>query len=236
VNQQFWLGFEASPAIWRGHVFLADNGGHLICLNINTFEIVRMVDNLDDTNCTPVLAIEDGHPYIYISMAFSGFGWRAPADSMAPVPIRKIDAMTGEIVWETEHRSGTVRGVSGGVLATIAVGQHQLGDLIFASIARSPQRHTGLLVAINRFTGETVWELQTGSHGWGSPVIVYDVFGRGYIIHTELVGNMFLIDGLTGVVMDRMNLNGHIEATPAVFESTVVIGTRGQAIWGIRLT
>jgi outer membrane protein assembly factor BamB len=234
VNRRFWLGFESSPAAWRGHVFLADNGGHLVCLNLNTLEIVWMVDNIDNSDSTPVIAIEDGHPYIYISMSFNGNGIQVPEGSSTLVPIRKIDAVTGRIVWETEHRC-YVNNIAGGVQATIALGQHQLRDLIFVSIARSPTSSSGLLVALDKSTGETVWEYRTGSHGWSSPVAVYDEDGRGYIIHTELVRTMHLLEGLTGNVLDRIDLGGHVEASPAVFESTIVIGTRWQDILGIRL-
>ena len=235
VDRRFWLGFEASPAIWRGHIFLADNGGHLICLDLNTLEIVWILDNIDNSDSTPVIAIEDGHPFIYISMSFNGNGIRVPAGTSTHVPIRKIDAVTGAIVWETDHRC-YVANISGGVQSTIALGRYDLEGLIFVSIARTPSPETGLLVALDRQTGETVWEFRTGSHGWGSPVAVYNEDGRGFIIHTELVRNMFLLDGLTGQVLDRMDLGGHIEASPAVFESMIVIGTRWQDILGIRLS
>ena len=236
VNRRFWLGFEASPATWRGHIFLADNGGHLICLDLNTLEIVWILDNIDNSDSTPVIAIEDGHPYIYISMSFNGNGISTPVGSMTHVPIRKIDAMTGRIVWETDHQC-FVDSISGGVQSTIALGQHQLRDLIFVSIARTPNHSSGMLVALDRQTGETVWELQTASFGWGSPVAVYNEDGEGFILHTTLTGReLLLIEGLTGRIRDRFDVGGHVEATPAVFESVVVIGTRWQDIWGIRIS
>ena len=49
------------------------------------------------------------------------------------------------------------------------------------------------------------------------------------------MGNLYLIDGTTGEILDRMALGSNIEATPAVFENTIVVGTRGQKIFGIRL-
>jgi len=233
---RFWLGFESSPAVWRGHIFLADNGGHLICLDLNTLKVVWVVDNIDNTDTTPVISVEDGHPYIYISMSFNGNGVQVPTGTSTRVPIRKIDALTGRIVWETDHFC-FVESIAGGVQATIASGQHELRDLIFVSIARTPSFGSGLLVALDKSTGDTVWEFQTSSYGWGSPVAVYNEEGQGYILHTTLTDKkLFLIEGLTGKVLDRFDLGGHVEASPAVFESTVVIGTRWQDIWGIRLT
>ena len=231
----FWLGFESSAVIWRGHLIVADNGGHLICLDLNTLEPVWVQDVLDDTNSSPVLELEDGHPYIYISTSFHG-GWRAPTGSTAVIPVWKIDAMNGEIVWHNDFQCYTVAGISGGVQGTIAPGQYDLEHLIFVPVARTPTRNAGILAAIDKRTGETIWEFQTRSYSWSSPVCVYTSEGKGYILYTTSGGLLYLIDGLTGVELDSIQLGGTIEASPAVFENTVVIGTRGQQYFGVQLT
>ena len=231
---KYWLGYEDSAVIWRGHLIIADNGGHLICLNLNTFELVWVTDILDDTNCSPVLELEDGHPYIYISTSFHG-GWRASAGSSAVVPVWKIDAVTGETVWHTDFECYTRTSVSGGVQGTAAVGQNDLSDLVFFSVAMTPSINSGTLAALDKQTGEVVWKFESKSYGWSSPVCVYDRSGYGYIIHCTADGSMYLIDGLSGEVRDSMQLGGLIEASPAVYESTVVIGTRVMLIWGVRL-
>jgi outer membrane protein assembly factor BamB len=231
----YWLGIESSPVIWRGHLILADNGGHLICLDLNTLEPVWVQDVLDDTNNSPVLELENGHPYIYISTGFHG-GWRAPANASAPVPIWKIDAVTGEIVWKTEYYCYTQSGVSGGVQGTIAVGRHSLNELIFVPVARTPSRNSGILAALDKNTGEVVWEFRTPQYGWSSPVCVYDENGKGYVIFCSSGGVMYLLDGLTGELLDSTQLGGVVEASPAVYENTVVIGTRSMRIIGIKLT
>jgi hypothetical protein len=46
---------------------------------------------------------------------------------------------------------------------------------------------------------------------------------------------MFLIEGKTGKIVDRISLEANIEASPAVYENMIVVGTRGQKIWGIRI-
>src|SRR5699024_126455 len=62
-SQGWWLGIEDSAIIWREHAIFTDNGGHMICLNLNTMKAVWVQDTLDDTNCTPVLSLEgpDNH-------------------------------------------------------------------------------------------------------------------------------------------------------------------------------
>ena len=46
---------------------------------------------------------------------------------------------------------------------------------------------------------------------------------------------MFLLDGRTGVLKDTINLGKNIEASPAVFGNTIVVGTRGKKICAITL-
>ena len=47
---------------------------------------------------------------------------------------------------------------------------------------------------------------------------------------------MYLIDGRTKNVLDSINLGGNVEASPAVYNNTVVVGTRAQKIWGINIS
>lgn len=235
TQDSYWLGMEDSAVIWRGHIIMSDNGGNLMCLDLNTLKLDWVQDILDDTNCSPVLELEDGHPYIYISTSFHA-GWRASENSTAKIPVWKINAENGEIVWQHNYDCHTVKDVSGGVQGTIALGKNKLSDLVFVPVARTPDASTGLLVALNKKTGETVWEVQTQVYSWSSPVAVYDKSGNGYLVFCTSGGYMYLIDGLGGKVLDSLDLKGHVEASPAVFNDTVVVGTRNMLIWGIKLT
>jgi outer membrane protein assembly factor BamB len=232
---KYWLGMESSAAIWRGFLIISDNGGHLICLDINTLELVWVQDVLDDTNCTPVIGLEDGHPYVYISTSFHG-GWRASTGSSATVPIWKIDAVNGEIVWQADYKCCTADGVSGGVQGTAALGTQGLSGLVYVPVARTPTVGAGVLAALDTDTGEVVWELRTNRYAWSSPVCVYDQDGNGYVIYCTSDGNMYLLDGRTGETRDSISLGGLIEASPAVYGNTVVIGTRELRTWGVKLT
>jgi outer membrane protein assembly factor BamB len=226
---------EDSAIIWRGRLIVSDNGGNLMCLNLNNLTLDWVQNVLDDTNCTPVLELENGHPYVYTSTSFHA-GWRAPASATAAIPIWKIDALTGEIVWQTEYECYTESGVSGGTQGTLAIGKNKLSDMIFVPVAKTPLSSTGKLVALNKQTGEVVWEVQTQVYSWSSPVAVYDKDGNGYLVFCTTGGYMYLIDGLTGKVCDSLNVGGNVEASPAVYNNTVVVGTRTQLIWGINLT
>lgn len=231
-GSRYWLGVESSAAIINNYIFLADNGGNLMCLDLNTLELVWVQDVLDDTNCSPVVDVEDGHPYIYISTSFH-YGWRSY--STAAIPIFKIDAETGEIVWRTDYTCYTVQDLSGGVQGTIAVGKNKLSDMIFVPIARTPGASSGTLAALKKDTGEVVWEKETSMYSWSSPVDFYDADGNGYLLYCNSGFNMFLIDGKTGEQLDYMNLGGNIEASPAMYGNYAVVGTRAMRTYCIQM-
>lgn len=231
-GSRYWLGVESSAAIINNYIFLADNGGNLMCLDLNTLELVWVQDVLDDTNCSPVVDIEDGHPYIYISTSFH-YGWRSY--STAAIPIFKIDAETGEIVWRTDYTCYTVQDLSGGVQGTIAVGKNKLSDMIFVPVARTPGASSGTLAALKKDTGEVIWEKETSMYSWSSPVDFYDADGNGYLLYCNSGFNMFLIDGKTGEQLDYMNLGGNIEASPAMYGNYAVVGTRTMRTYCIQV-
>lgn len=232
-GSRYWLGVESSAAIINNYIFLADNGGNLMCLDLNTLKLVWVQDVLDDTNCSPVVDIEDGHPYIYISTSFH-YGWRSY--STAEIPIFKIDAETGEIVWRTDYTCYTVQDLSGGVQGTIAVGKNKLSDMIFVPVARTPGASSGTLAALKKDTGEVVWEKETSMYSWSSPVDFYDADGNGYLLYSNSGFNMFLIDGKTGEQLDYMNLGGNIEASPAMYGNYAVVGTRAMRTYCIQVS
>lgn len=231
-GSRYWLGVESSAAIINNYIYLADNGGNLMCLDLNTLELVWVQDVLDDTNCSPVVDVENGHPYIYISTSFH-YGWRSY--STAAIPIFKIDAETGEIVWRTDYTCYTVQDLSGGVQGTIAVGKNKLSDMIFVPIARTPGASSGTLAALKKDTGEVVWERETSMYSWSSPVDFYDADGNGYLLYCNSGFNMFLIDGKTGEQLDYMNLGGNIEASPAMYGNYAVVGTRAMRTYCIQV-
>lgn len=231
-GSRYWLGVESSAAVINNYIFLADNGGNLMCLDLNTLELVWVQDTLDDTNCSPVVDIEDGHPYIYISTSFH-YGWRSY--STANIPIWKIDAETGEIVWRTDYTCYTVQDLSGGVQGTIAVGKNNLSDMIFVPIARTPGASSGTLVALDKETGEEVWKKETTMYSWSSPVDFYDDDGNGYLIYCNSGFNMFLLDGKTGEELDYLNLGGNIEASPAMYGNYAVVGTRAMRTYCVKV-
>ena len=228
----YWVGMETSPAVYGHHLYVADNGGNLMCIDLQTLKLVWVQDILDDSNSTPVLSEEHGKVYVYVSTSFH-LGWRS--SGTAPVPVWKIDAETGEIIWRHDYECSSVSGVSGGVQSTIAVGHKGLSDNIYVTVSRTGGGGNGVLACLSKETGETVWE-HKAAYAWSSPACVYNADGSGRIFYAVSVGKCYLLDGLTGEQLNSLSIpDGSIEASPVVYDSRVVLGTRGQSIRGLLL-
>ena len=231
-SRWMWPGMEDSAVIYGHYLFIADNGGNFFCLDLTTLSLVWVQDVFDDTNCTPVLEIEeDGHAYLYISTSYHE-DWRGTEEETAEIPIWKVDALTGEIVWSVSYDCWTIEELSGGVQGTIALGQGSLSEYIYVPVARTPDVMSGVLAAVRKSDGKVVWEVPS-AYSWSSPVCIYDQNGKGYVINANFDGDLLLIDGLSGEVLDTMNVGSNVESSPAVYENRLVVGTRGQQIWGI---
>ncbi|WP_242657941.1 outer membrane protein assembly factor BamB family protein [Lachnoclostridium phytofermentans] len=231
-DDHYWLGMESSASIWKGFLYITDNCGDMFCIDLNTMEVVWVQDTLDDTNASPVLeeSMEDGTAYLYISTSLH---FTANEKQEGDIPLLKVNAATGEIVWKRSYPCKTVAGVSGGVQATALLGDKKLSGLVYFVVARTGGKDSGKLVALNKYTGETVWSVDMTNYGWSSPIALYDKDENGYVILCDSTGNMYMVDGLSGKLYDTINLGKIIEASPAAFDNTIVVGTKGQKIYGI---
>lgn len=232
TGSQYWVGMETSASIYGGYLFVGDNGGNLMCLDLNTLKLVWVQDTLDDTNSSPVLSAEDGKLYLYIGPSFHK-GWRGSSEAV--VPVFKIDAETGEIVWQKDYNCHTQEGVSGGIQSTIALGKNELDNYIYVTVSMTKDTGHGVLACIEKKTGNVVWE-QEASYAWSSPVCVYKESGSGAVLYCSSSGKLYLLDGLTGEEYDMFDFDHvTVEASPAVYENYAVLGTRDCQICGFRL-
>ena len=71
-------------------------------------------------------------------------------------------------------------------------------------------------------------------YSWSSPIPVYSDDGNAYIIVGDSNGQLFLVDK-EGKTLSVLDLGSNIEASPAMFNNTLVIGTRGNRICGIKV-
>ena len=232
-NSTYWLGYEPSAVIVDRYLYISENGGMFFCIDLDTMQLVWSQDTRDDSNSTPVFewnGVDGGYIYTAPSLHWTSRG------GSGYICIYKLDAKTGEIVWEKRFDCHTVDGVSGGIQSTPLLGKPgtDLEGLILYTIARCPNPWDGKLVALDTKTGEIVWEKAMDYYSWSSPVAVYDASGTGYVIFCDSVGNMTMIDS-KGTTLSTLSLGSNIEASPAVFENTLVVGTRGGLVCGVKI-
>ena len=56
-----------------------------------------------------------------------------------------------------------------------------------------------------------------------------------YLIQCDSIGQVILFDAQIGTILDVLDLETNIEGSPAFFENKMVVGTRGQRIFGIEI-
>ena len=233
-----WQGYEGSAVAWNGHLYLSSNDGMFQCVDLNTMQIVWVANTEDDTNGSPVLdVISDEEAYLYVGTSLH---FTKDNNNTGIAPFFKINAMTGEIEGNYGLTVYTVSGVSGGIQSTAAVGKagSNISDLVFITIARYPDKDSGVLVALNKETFNVEWKMDMDAYSWSSPTVVYDEDGKGYVIQADSKGRIFLVDGKTGSQLGVLRpTDSNFEASPAVFGNMLVVGCRGdQTIFGIRLS
>ena len=225
-------GAESSAIIVDRYCYFGDNGGLFFCVDLDTMELVWCQNTKDDVNATPVFEwTDDGKGYIYTgnSMEYAN----------GKTHLHKLDASTGKIVWEIVYDDVAFnKDVSGGVLSSVLLGRKgtDMEGLVIYSISRTPSYGKGVLVALDTQTGEKVWEITMNNYCWSSPAGIYTAENKGYIIQCDSAGKVFLIDGKTGEKITYIELGSNIEASPAVFENRLVVGTRGGLVCGVEIS
>ena len=227
-----YQGIENSVAAYRNLVYFADNGGSIQCIDLLTLNPVWIFNTGDDTDASLTIEVEENIPYIYTGNEVDKQGTKGISY------IRKINGITGELVFENKYEAMSLIGehaVNGGILATNVIGKKSIKNLVVFTIARYEEFNSGLLLAIDKSTGKEVWRFKMPNYAWSSPVDFYDAEGKGYIIQCDSVGNMYLIEGATGEVCFNINLGSNIESSPAIFNDTIVVATRGGEICCIKV-
>jgi len=203
----------------------------LQCLDINTLKPVWIYNVKDDSDSTIIIEeISEDEVYLYTACEVDiqrkgGLAY-----------MRKFNALTGKLIWENSIQCLYDPDVNGGALASPVSGEFKISNIIYFNIARtSDNPWGGILYAFDKDTGETIWEKTLGYYCWSSPLAIYDYQGNGYLIVCDSGGYMRLIDGLTGETLDSIFLGANMEGSPAAFNDMIVIGTRGQQIFGVRI-
>ncbi len=241
-------GFESSVAAFRHFLYLTDNGGFLQCVDLNTLKLRFVTDVGGDSDATPVLEENgsDGTVYVYTvsqtdqqdASLQNGYGY---------CYVRKINALTGAIVWENKQFVQildpiTGKSMKGGGKATPHIGHGTIGDLLICSFYGLTVQTTdadgntvytfgGKIMALDRSTGAVRWEIvQTGGADYvSSPLVVYNARGDAYLIACDREGGMRLYDAARPGenALYALDLGERVDATPVAYNNYIVVATTG---------
>ncbi|MDD3921319.1 MAG: hypothetical protein PHO41_09140, partial [Eubacteriales bacterium] len=200
-NDKRWPGIENSVAAWRNYVFFTDNGGRLQCVDINTLQLQYVVDVTDDSDCSLVLEedYENDTFYLYTANEVD----KQPGAASAGVGKsyhRKIDGLTGKIVWEVPWEASIGNTSSnGGTLTTPHVGHGDIADLVIYNATLVPvtfknedgetvSQNGGRIVTYDKQTGKEIARYEQAAGYWSSPVVIYDENEKAYLLQCDRSG------------------------------------------------
>ncbi|MDO4564046.1 MAG: hypothetical protein Q4C04_00335 [Clostridia bacterium] len=244
-----WYGFQGSVSAFRNYLYIADNGGRLQCIDVNTLELLYVVDLDCDTDAS--IAIEedgnDGTIYLYTVNQVETQSAGLP-EGWGYCSVRKIDGLTGRIVWTQQlpclvSIDGTA--TKSGAKGTPHIGQGEIANLLICSFYRSgipvydeagnmSYEIGGTILALDRDDGTVVWKLEQadGAGYYSSPLVLYSSSGNAYLVACDRMGLVKLYDisdKTGGVALGRaLDLGASIEATPVAFGNYIVVGTTGR--------
>lgn len=224
------LGIENSVAAWGGYAWFADNSGLLTCLDLNAMAPVWLLDTGDDTDASIALEpCDDGRLALYTVNQVDKQGREGRCT------MRRVDAMTGISDWSFSVKCTSDGDNGGGGFASPLVGTGPYGDYVYFNICRT--EGGGTLFCLNKADGALVWQRDIATGSWSSPVLVRRPDGTGVLVVANATGRGMLrmFDPASGKKLGGIQLRGLIEGSPAVFDDTLVVGTRDCRIYGVRL-
>ena len=227
-------GIESSAVAYRNLMFAGDNDGNIVCWDATTLQVVWVRPTGDDTDATLVLDATSEGPFLYTGNEVDKRG--EAGATTAPVTIQKINALTGQQVWQWQTDARYDKAVNGGVMATPVLGTGEVSDLVFFNVAKTLSPKQGSLVALDKETGTIAWRRDLPSFSWSSPLLLTGKDGHSYGIVGDSSGLLHLFDPNTGRDYSTLQLSKNIEATPAVYGNMLVVGTYAKKLYGVRLS
>ena len=236
---------QSSVAAYQHYVWYADMGGVLRCVDTNTMTTVWAVKTGDSVKAAVALDFdEDGTLWVYTANTLNN-------RSKGTCDIRRYNAMTGEEGWtySIDVRKYASKDGTAGAMASPVIGQNDIDDLVIFTLSYLKETDDftlkgegsgpamGAIIAFSKADGSVVWARRLDDYCHSSPVAVYNEDGESWIVQATSTGNMHLLRGTTGELVYTLELGGKIEASPAVYGNTLVIGTcdKTPVIYGITL-
>lgn len=225
-------GIESSMSVYKNYGYFGDNAGNVICVNLNTLKPVWRYDLKDDIDGTPVVAEENGIPYIYVGCEIDkqkeGFAYFA-----------KINGLDGKLIWESKLPGKRFdidnKHFDGGYYATALVGTGNCSDLVFCNVVSNLDGQKGDFVALSRKDGSVAYSTRLRYYAWSSPVGFLNEKDELFIFTCDCAGNAYIIDGRKGDIITYKHIGNNFESSPVVHGSSLVVGSRGDKIFKLTL-
>ncbi len=231
IHGRYAPGIESSLAVYRNYGYFGDNHGNILCINLLTMEPVWHYNNYDDTDATIVIEVEDGIPYLYTGTQVDRQG------RVGYSRVTKLNGLDGTEVWTSPIKAYRVnyfgRVFDGGMYATPLLGRGNASDIVVSNVAHTDAAGGGELIAFYRDSGDIAYRTPLRSYSWSSPVALYNERDEMFIFTADRRGTVYLIDGRSGEILLQKNIGLNFEASPLVWGSSVVIGSRGREIYKI---
>ncbi len=227
------LGIENSAAFYKNYMYFCDNGGIFQCLDLNTLEPVWVYDVGDDTDSTTV--IEETNEGVFLYTANQVDKRSQQSKQAEDCNIRKFNALTGELIWQKDYSVLYNFYINGGSLGTPLLGKDDISDLIIFPICFTGSTSDGSLVALDKKTGEEIWNRKLSAYSWSSPVGIKSTDGKTYGVFCDFAGLMHLFDPKTGKDLDTVSLGRNVESSVAVYDDMIVVGSYAQKIFGVKI-
>ena len=211
---------ESSVAMYDKYIYMTDAYGIIRCVDSDTMKTVWAVDGGDNIDASPALDMDaSGTLSLYVgNTAYNRLG------SKNPVTIRRLNALTGEEIWHYEIKCDFDKNQLSGCKASPVVGQNAIANLVIFTVNKVDGGGSKV-IALDKNSGQVVWEKALADEAISSPVAVYDERGEAWIIQGDEGGNLNMLSGRTGEARSTVNLGGAIQGSPAVYKSYLVVGT-----------
>ncbi|WP_080064543.1 PQQ-binding-like beta-propeller repeat protein [Ruminiclostridium hungatei] len=227
-------GIENSPATYKNYMYFCDNGGTLQCLDINTMRPVWIYETHDDTDATIVIEETKEGVFLYTANQVDKRGENGKVP-VADCNIRKLNALTGELIWQKNYQCVYNYYINGGALGTPVIGKDDISNMVIFNICFTGSNSDGTMVALDKKTGEEIWKKKLASYSWCSPLDFKSSDGKTYMVYSDFSGYMHLVDPMNGKTLDSVPLQGNVESSPAIYDDTIVVGSYARKIFGIKV-
>jgi len=223
-----------APVMYGSRLWFGTSKGRILCVDTANLQHLWSLQPGGVIYSLAMEQDETGQLWLYTGTATGD-----AVTISCPMQLFRINADTGETDWAA---TPDIRLVSfyDGALAACVVGENALDGLVFFALSDVP----GMVIALDKETGDVCWQHGMPSECRSSPVAVYTEDGQGWIIQTDESGLMTLLDGLTGAEVASLTLTGDRWSSPAAFDDMLVIGScvygddglpAGGHIYGVRL-